>query len=72
MVPRVDFDIVNSNLKVLERWELGNRALYRKYWPYKKIIKISKFYFGPGSPNNDFYDFSGFFYEKNREYGNLE
>jgi len=27
-------------------------------------MKISKFYFGPGSPKTDFYDFSRFFYEK--------
>ena len=65
MVPQVDFDIVSSILRVLDGWELGNKGLYRKYWAYKKIIKISKFYFGPGNPKNDFPDFSGnCFYEK--------
>ena len=38
----VDFDIVNSILRVLEGRELGNSGLYRKYWPYQKIIKIKK------------------------------
>ena len=32
----VAFDIVSSILKVLEGWELGNKALYRKYRAYKK------------------------------------
>ena len=64
MIPQVDFDIVSSILRVLEGWELGNEGLYRKYWSYKKIIKNSKFYFGPGNPKTDFPDFSGFFYEK--------
>ena len=64
MVPWVDFDIVDSTLRVFEGWELRNKGLCRKYWPYKKIINISKFYFGPGSPKTDFYDFSGFFYER--------
>ena len=54
MVPKVDFDIVDSIVRVLEGWELGNDGLYRKYWSYKKIIKKSKFYFGPGSPKNRF------------------
>ena len=52
MVPQVDFDIADLILRVLEGWELGNRGLYRKYWSYKKIMNISKFYFGPGSPKN--------------------
>ena len=59
--PPVDFDIADSILKVLEAWELGNRGLYRNYWAYKKIMKISKFYFGPGSL---FTIFPDFFYEK--------
>ena len=50
MVPQVDFDIVDSILRVLEGWELGNEGLYRKYWSYEKIIKISKLDFGPGNP----------------------
>ena len=50
MVPQVDFDIVSSILKVLKGWELGNEGLYTKYLSYKKIIKKSKFYFGPRSP----------------------
>ena len=64
MVPQVDFDIVSSILRVLEGWELGNEGLYTKYWSYKEIINISKIYFGPGSPKNDFYDYSVSFYEK--------
>ena len=67
MVPRVDFDIVDSILRVLDGWELGNKGLYRKYWSYKNIIKISKFDFGPGSPKNRFLRFSMIFYEKNPE-----
>ena len=54
MVPQVDFDIVDSILRVLEGKELGNKGLYTKYWSYKKIINISKVYFGPGSPKNRF------------------
>ena len=42
MVPQVDFDIVDSILRVLEGWELGNDGLYRKYWPYINILKKSK------------------------------
>ena len=64
MVPQVDFDIVDSILRVLEGWELGNKGLYRKYWPYKKIKKNSKFYFGPRSQKNRFSGFSKIFYEK--------
>ena len=65
-----DFDLLVLILRVLEAWELGKGGLYRKYWSYKKIIKISKFYFGPGSPKTDFYDFSGIFLRKNGlEYG---
>ena len=71
MIPQVDFDIADSILRVLEGWELGNRALYRKYRSYKKIMKISNSFFGPGSPKKKL-DFSRIFYEKNREYGNLE
>ncbi len=72
MVPQVDFDTADSILRVLEGWELGNKGLYRKNWSYEKTMKISKFYFGPGSPKNRFLRFSGNFYEKNTEYGNLE
>ena len=72
MVPQVDFDIADSILRVLEGWELGNRGLYTKYRAYKKIIKNSKFYFGPGNQKKYFYDFSGFVTRKNPEYGNLE
>ena len=39
MVLRVDFDIVDSNLRVLEGWELGNKRLYMKYLAYKKKHK---------------------------------
>ena len=70
MSPPVDFGLADLILKVLEAWELGNRGLYKKYWSYKKIMKISKFYFGPGSPKNRFHDFSGNFLRKNGlEYG---
>ena len=64
MVPRVDFDIVRSILRVLEGWELGNKGLYRKYQAYKKIIKSSKSYFGPGSPKNRFLQFVFIFLRK--------
>ena len=73
MIPQVDFDIVDSILRVLEGWELGNKGLYRKYWSYKKIMKNSKFYFGPGNPKNRFSGFFQNFYDKNgRKLGNLE
>ena len=65
MIPQVDFDIADSILRVLEGWELGNKGLYRKYWSYKKIIKNSKFYFGPGSPKNRFLRFFRIFLRKN-------
>ena len=71
MVPQVDFDSVDSLLRVLEGWELRNKGLYKKFWSYKNI-KISKFYSGPGSPKNRFVRFSGFFTRENPEYGNLE
>ncbi len=65
MIPQVDFDIVDSILRVLEGWELGNDGLYRKYWSYKKIIKISKFYFGPGNPKKPIFTiFPDFFTKK--------
>ena len=72
LIPRLDFDIVSSILKVLEGWELGNRGLYKKYWSHKKTINISKNYFGPGSPKKRFLRFSKFITRKNPEYGNLE
>ena len=31
MIPQVDFDIVDSILRVLAGWELGNKGLYRKF-----------------------------------------
>ena len=64
MVPQVDFDIVDSILRVLEGWELGNKGLYRKYRSYKKIIKISNFILVPAGQKNDVLDFSGNVYEK--------
>ena len=68
----VDFDLAVLILRVLEGWELGNRGLYRKYRAYKKIMKISIFYFGPGNPKNRFSRFSGifFFNENIRNPGN--
>ena len=73
MGPPGDFGLAVSILKVLEAWELGKEGLYRKYWPYKKIMKISKFYFGPGSLKNRFLQFSDIFLRKNEpEYGNHE
>ena len=53
----VDFDLAVLILRVLEGWELGNGGLYRKYRSYKKIIKFSNFYFGPGNPKNLFLRF---------------
>ena len=38
----VDFDLAVLILRVLEAWELGNEGLYRKYWPYIKILQKSK------------------------------
>ena len=55
--PPVDFDLPDLILRVLEAWELGKRGLYRKYWSYKKIMKISKFYFGSGNPKKRFLRF---------------
>ena len=72
MVPRVDFDIADLVLKVLEGLEVGNRGLYRKYRPYKNHENFKILFLVPGVQKNDFYDFSGFFYEKIPEYGNLE
>ena len=69
MIPQVDFDIVDSTLRVLEGWELGNKGLYRKYWSYIKNQKKLRFYFGPRSPKNRFLRFSLFFHEKKS--GNL-
>ena len=66
MVPQVDFDIVDSILKVFEGWELRNKGLYRKYWPYKKIMKNSKFYFGPGSPKKRCLRIFLIFYKKKK------
>ena len=39
-------------------------VFFRNFGSYKKIVKNSKFYFGPGSPKNRFYDFSGNFTRK--------
>ena len=64
MIPQVDFDIVDSILKVLEGRELGNKGLYEKYWPYKNITKNSRFYFGSGVQKTDVYDFFEIFYNK--------
>ena len=58
MGPLGDFGLPVLILRVLEAWELGKGGLYRKYRSYKKLIKISSSYFGPGSPKNRF---SGFF-----------
>ena len=65
MIPQVDFDIVDSILKVLEGWELGNEGFYRKDWPYKKSKKNQNLILVPGVQKTDFYDFSGFVCEKN-------
>ena len=72
MGPPVDFDLAVLILRVLEAWELGNTGLYRKYRAYKKSSKFQDIILVPGIRKTDFYDFSGNFYEKNREYGNLE
>ena len=68
----VDFDLAVLILRVLEGWELGNRGLYRNYRAYKKSSKLQNFILVPGVRKADFYDFSGIFYEKKLEYGNLE
>ena len=52
MGPPVDFDLPDLILRVSEAWELGKEGLYRKYWSYKKIMKISKTNFRSGSPRN--------------------
>ena len=70
MVPPVDSDIADSILRLLEGWELGNKGLYRKYWPYMKILKIQKiqnFILIPGVQKTDFPDFSRFFTKKIRK-----
>ena len=72
MGPLGDFGLAVLILKVLEAWELGNRGLYRKYQAYKKSKKNCNLILVPGVRKTDFYDFSGNFYEKNPEYGNLE
>ena len=72
MGPPGDFDIADLILRVLEAWELGKGDLYRKYRAKKKNLKNRNFILVPGVRKNNFYDFSGIFYEKNREYGNLE
>ena len=69
MVPRVDFDIVEWILKVLEGWELGNKGLYRKYQSYKKSYKFQNYILVPGVHKTDVYDFSGFFTRKIRNTG---
>ena len=56
VVPQVDLDIVNSVLKVLEGWELGNSGLHRKYWSYNKSC---------GSPKNRFLRYFWIFPRKN-------
>ena len=42
MGPPRDFGLAVLISRVLEAWELGNRGLYRKYWPYIKFLKKSK------------------------------
>ena len=44
----------------------------RVYIKNKKSSKFQNFTLVPGVRKNDFYDFSGIFYEKNPGYGNLE
>ena len=65
MGPPGDFDLAVLILRVLEAWELGKGGLYRKYRSYKKIIKSSKFDFGPGI----FKIFSRIFTRKIRDTG---
>ena len=65
----VDFDLAVLILRVLEGWELGNKGLYRKYWSYKKIIKIQNFILVSGVQKTNFYDFPDFFTKKS---GNSE
>ena len=72
MGPPGDFGLAVLILRVLEARELGNKGLYRKYWAYKKSSKFQNLILVPGVRKTDVYDFSGKFYEKNPEYGNLE
>ena len=69
----VDFDLAVLILEVLEGWELGNDGLYRKYWPYIKILKKSKnfkiLFWSRESKKTIFRIFPDFFYEK---IGNIE
>ena len=71
MGPPGDFDIADLILRVLEAWVLGNKGLHRKYWSYKKIMKISKmFFWSRESEKTNFTIFPEFFYEKmGCEYG---
>ena len=73
----VDFDLAVLILRVFKGWELGNDGLYRKYWPYIKILKKSKnfkiLFWSRESEKQIFTNFPEFFYEKmGRESGNLE
>ena len=70
--PPRDFGLAVLILRVLEAWELGKGDLYRKYRSYKKSSTFQNFILVPGVRKIDFYDFSGKFYAKNRDYGNLE
>ena len=66
----VDFDLAVLILRVLESWELGNRGLYRKYWPYiknKTNEKKNNFILVPGVQKNGFPDFPTIFTKKNLE-----
>ena len=67
MIPQVDFEIVDSILRVLEGWELGDKGSYRKYWSYGKSEKNQNFTLVPGIQKINVYDFSGFFTKKNPE-----
>ena len=72
-----DFDLAVLILRVLEAWELGNEALYRKYWPYIRFLQKSKkfkiLFWSRESEKPIFTIFPDFFYEKmGRKFGNHE
>ena len=72
VIPQVDFDIVDSILRILEGSELGNEGLYTKYWQLKQNHKKIKILFWSRESNKLIFTiFSGFF-RKNPENGNLE
>ena len=79
---KLEFDenLSYRHLNSVRNQNFGSKShsgwLFFDFWqdfgPHKKIMNISSFYFGPGSPKNRFLRFFWKFYEKNPGYGNLE